>query len=168
LFVKLKKDKVLDQFVRGQIFGHIKTNPGTHYSEIKRIINVANGTLAYHLNTLEREEYIKSETDGNLKRFYPINFKIPQGTEGIKLSDGQIEIVKLVKTKPGLLQAEIAQILGKDRQLINYHVKQMIQFKILQLEKQGRETRCYLHEDYLESITKDEEIKADENESSLD
>ncbi|MCK5024098.1 MAG: hypothetical protein KAR56_00610, partial [Thermoplasmata archaeon] len=87
LYVKLKKGKVLDHFVRGQIFGHIQTNPGSHYNEIKDVLGVANGVLAHHLRTLEREVFIKSKKEGKLKRFYPADMDIEIDKHGIQLSE---------------------------------------------------------------------------------
>ncbi len=118
LYVKLKKGKVLDHFVRGQIFGHIQTNPGAHYNEIKEVLGVANGVLAHHLRTLEREEFIKSKKEGKLKRFYPSDMDIEVDKHGIQLSEAQLEIIDAIRQNPGVSQSDIARSLNKDRRAI--------------------------------------------------
>src|SRR6266702_4746015 len=55
LYTRLKKEEVLDHFVRGQVFGVIKAEPGTNFTEIRDDLGLSNGTLAYHLRTLEVE-----------------------------------------------------------------------------------------------------------------
>lgn len=69
LYTRIKKEEVLDHFVRGQIYGVIKSKPGIHYSEIMRQIGIGNGTLSYHLHMLEKQGFIKSINDGRLKHF---------------------------------------------------------------------------------------------------
>jgi predicted transcriptional regulator len=144
MYVKLKKSKVLDHFVRGQIFGHIKTNPGAHYNEIKEVLGVANGVLAHHLRTLEREEFIKSRKDGLLKRFYPMDMNIDIDKHGIQVSQAQMEIVNIIKQQPGISQSEIARLLNKDRRAIAYHIKEMERMSMIRLERSGRESSCFL------------------------
>ncbi len=146
LYVKLKKGKVLDHFVRGQIFGHIQTNPGSHYNEIKDVLGVANGVLAHHLRTLEREVFIKSKKEGKLKRFYPADMDIEIDKHGIQLSEAQLEIIDEIRQKSGVSQSDIARALNKDRRVIAYHIKQFDRMNIIRLEKSGRETGCYLEE----------------------
>lgn len=148
LYVRLKRGVVLDHFVRGQIFGHIKTNPGTHYNQIKDVLGVANGVLAHHLRTLEREEFIKSRTDGKLKRFYPAEMNIEIDKNGIQLSEPQLEIIDIIRQNPGTTQSDIARNMNKDRRAIGYHIKQLERMNVIRLEKSGRECFCYLVESH--------------------
>jgi len=55
LYTRIQKEDVLDQFVRGEVYGFIKTKPGVHYNQIIRELNVKNGTLSYHLHMLEKQ-----------------------------------------------------------------------------------------------------------------
>jgi len=64
LYSKIKREKVLDHFIRGQIFGYIMANPGEHYNSIKQALDMTNGSLAHHLRTLERERFVKSKRFG--------------------------------------------------------------------------------------------------------
>ena len=145
LYSKIKKDDVLDNFVRGQVYGHIKTNPGTHYSRIKRTLGIKNGSLAYHLRTLERSEFIKSKFDGKFKRFYPCGMAIPDPS-GTVLSEAQKKIVGVISKNPGITQSDVAGILNVKKQNVNYHIMQLVRANILQVIGIGRKTRCYLNE----------------------
>ena len=142
LFVRLKKEKVLSNFTRGEIFGYIKANPGVHYMAILQTLELENGVLAYHLLVLEREGYIKSVRDGLYKRFYPREMKIP--TKVIQLSRLQKDIIDKIKDNPGITQSGIAKGLGESKQVINYNIKVLEKGGIVRLERNGKETMCYL------------------------
>jgi predicted transcriptional regulator len=142
LFVRLKKDRVLDHFTRGQIYGFIKANPGAHYIAVQEHLELQNGVLAYHLKVLEREEYITSERDGIYKRFYPRHMKIPRKER--QLTRVQRDIVSALRTHPGTSQNGLARIVGESKQVVGYHVRVLQKAGILRVERDTQQTRCYL------------------------
>ncbi len=155
LYVKRERDKVLDNFVRGQIYGFIQANPGTHYNFIKRALDLNNGTLAYHLNVLEDDELIISQSDGFYRRFYPKEARIPHinGNDGlnythVQLNKTQDEIINVIQKTPGLTQKEIAKLVGKSTQVINYNINTMSQLGLVKLQREGNKTKCYVHRVY--------------------
>jgi len=144
LYVRVLKEKVLDNFTRGQIFGFIKANPGAHYGEIRNNMSLQNGVLAYHLLVLEREGYVKTSRDGMFKRFYPRSMRIPRKKK--HLSRMQKDIVEAVRKTPGMNQNAIARELGESKQVISYHVKALAKADIIVVQKAGNETMCFLAE----------------------
>ncbi|MEM2899829.1 MAG: choice-of-anchor T family protein [Thermoplasmata archaeon] len=142
LFVRLKKEKVLSNFTRGEIFGYIKANPGVHYMAILHTLDLENGVLAYHLTVLEREGYIKSVRDGLYKRFYPKEMKIPKKV--IQLSRLQKDIIEQIRNEPGISQSKIAKRLGESKQVINCNIKILEKGSIIKVERIGKESMCYL------------------------
>jgi len=141
LYCRLKKDKILDNFTRGEIFGYIKANPGTHYMEVQNHLDISNGVLAHHLNVLEREEFIKSNRDGLYKRFYPKHVKISK--KGKHLSRLQKDIIEEVERHPGIVQKTLAKFLGESKQVISYHIKVLAKAKLIKIEKEGSYKRLY-------------------------
>lgn len=157
--MKRKRNKTLENFVRGQIYGFIQANPGTHYNFIKRALKLNNGALAYHLNVLEHDDLILSKSDGLYRRFYPIDPRIPQmngngnGGDGgsythVQLNRTQDKIITAIQQNPGLTQKEIAKILGKSTQVVNYNVNSMAQLGLVKLQRDGNKTKCYVHRVY--------------------
>jgi predicted transcriptional regulator len=142
LFVRIKKDRVLDHFTRGQIFGFIRANPGTHYIAIQEHMELQNGVLAYHLKVLEREEYIVSEREGIYKRFYPKHMKIPRKER--QLSRVQVDIISALRTHPGTSQNGLARMLGESKQVIGYHIRVLEKAGIVLVEREAQATRCFL------------------------
>jgi len=142
LYTKLKRTSILDHFVRGQVYGYIKANPGEHYNAIKKALALKNGTLVYHLQTLEREEYIKSVSDGRYKRFYPAGMKVPEEPL-VRLNKIQEIILRLIGDRPAISQKEIADQIGLSGATINYHINVMLKANVIKMEKLGRTTHCY-------------------------
>jgi len=152
LYTRLKKDKLLENFTRGRIYGHIETHPGIHYSELLRDLNLGNGNLAYHLKTLERERMIRSVREGQMKLFFPKNGK---GKSAIKrfdplirkteqrLSGTRLSIMNLISATSGLSETEIAQWLGISKQNAHYHIKELELAGNIRVEREGGHARCY-------------------------
>ncbi|WP_455392245.1 NEW3 domain-containing protein [[Eubacterium] cellulosolvens] len=144
LYTKLHKDKILDHFTRGRVYEYIRSNPGVHYSEIKRELELNNGNLTYHLHTMEREALIKSRTKGRFKVFYPMDVKIPADMEP-QISAFRSQLLDIIREHPGITQKELGAMLPtKKQRTISYHIKTMSREGVLELEKVGRETHCYL------------------------
>lgn len=141
LYVRLKKKDVLSHFTRGQIFGYIQANPGTHYNDIIQHLGLHNGVGAYHLQVLEREGFIKSLRDGIYKRFYPMGVKVPE--KRLHLSRIQRDILTEIQKHPGVTQKHISKLLEESKQVVNYHVKVLESAGLIRLERVGRETACF-------------------------
>ncbi len=155
MYTRIQKEDVLDQFVRGQIYGYIKTNPGVHYNQIRRGIDVKNGTLSYHLRVLEKTELIKSRREGvRYRAFYPTGMKFPE-VERFRLTELQINTLDVINENSGIDQKEIASKLDKKPQTINYNIKVLEQANLIKVIKQGRKTSCYLNKniDYKDKPT---------------
>jgi len=146
MYTRIQKEDVLDQFVRGQIYGYIRTNPGVHYNQIRRGIQVKNGTLSYHLSVLEKTELIKSRREGLRYRvFYPTGMKFPQ-KQRFRLTEFQISIIDIIKQNEGITQKEIVDKLEKKPQTINYNIKVLEQADLIDVIKKGRKTVCFYKE----------------------
>jgi len=145
LYAKHKRKKNYEHgFIKGSVRGIIYGNPGENYSSIKRILNLPNGTLTYYLRVLEKERMIKSERDGLYKRFYPIGLEIKKVT--YELSDIQKDIYIIIKENPGIYQKKILTFLDISQQKLNYHIQLMIKSNILEIERVGNKTKCFIKE----------------------
>jgi len=144
LYTKIRKEEVLDQFVRGRIFGFIEHNPGVTYSQIKRRIGVGNGTLTHHLSMLEKQNYIKAERDGLYKRFYPRDYHIDE--DAIELSSLQKDIYVMAKTRPGISQKDLSDELGVSERVVSYHIHLMQEARLIRVERSGRRNALFVEE----------------------
>jgi predicted transcriptional regulator len=155
LYTKLHKDKILDHFARGRLYEYIKLNPGVTFTALKSELELGNGTLTYHLRTLEREELIKSTKEGRNRCFYITGTKV-QGPGGIKddilgaLKGVDKKIYALIADTPGISQMEIFKNLRTETNLaqrtISNHIKMMERRGIITLKRDGKDKRCYIVE----------------------
>ncbi|MCD6383010.1 MAG: winged helix-turn-helix transcriptional regulator, partial [Thermoplasmata archaeon] len=140
LYSKLSKRDVLDHEIRGLIRGYIIANPGDHYSNIKRNLNLNNGTLAYHLRVLEKHGLIKSQIDGMYRRYYPTEVTAAQIKGNITKQE---EIFNKIVEKPGITVKEISKELGLSRQIVNYHVKNLVRARLVTWDRSDKVTRFF-------------------------
>ena len=121
LYVRLKKENVLNHKIREKIYGYIFANQGVDYYLIKKDLNLAGDTLAYNLTILEKEKIIKSRNDGEFKRFYPLDIK-PQNVDLI-ISQIPLQIFKTIEDKPGISAKSLSLKLGIKTRLMKLHLK---------------------------------------------
>ena len=142
LYTKLRKDKILDQRTRGLIEGYITANPGCNYTIIRDNLSLADGTLTYHLQVLEREGYVYSIREGLFRCFYPQGVPPPRRGK-LHLSDTQADLVRIVKRIPGITVGEIATAMNRRPNVISYHLKLLKEGGLVRMEEDGRHVRVY-------------------------
>jgi predicted transcriptional regulator len=138
LYSKLNRSDILCNSARSDIYNMIDTNPGITLGAITRELNLKNGTAIHHLYILEREGFIKSRKTGKFRRFYNVNYK-PTGFNEI-----QDRILDKVRDQPGITQSGLARELNHSRQLINYHMNDLVESRVVKLEKHGNRASCYI------------------------
>jgi predicted transcriptional regulator len=142
LYTKLRKEKILDQRTRGLIQGYVTANPGANYTIIRDNLDLADGTLTYHLQVLEREGYVYSIREGLFRCFYPQGVPPPKRGK-LHLSDTQADIVRIVKRIPGITVGEIASAMKRRPNVISYHLKLLKEGGLVRMEEDGRHVRIY-------------------------
>jgi DNA-binding MarR family transcriptional regulator len=135
-------------FIKGSVKGVIYGNPGENYSSIKKKLNLPNGTLTYYLRTLEKEGIIRSERDGFLKRFYPRKGVIT--SETLELTEIEKDIYTKIQNTPGIYQKEICKQLDISQQNLNYHIQKMVKARIIRIEREGNDSKCFVIRDETE------------------
>ncbi len=142
MYSKLRSDRILDNDIRSQVFDYVKANPGDHFRSIMSSLSLTNGTLAYHLATLEREEMIKSERDGGYKRFYPRGRQFIG--EVIEINGLQKQILDVIADNPGLSQKKIAMVIGTSTPTVSYHIKALKAARLIEVRRVGKMTKCFI------------------------
>jgi len=140
LYSRVRDEKVLDQFTRGQIFGYVRVHPGDSFTDLKRNLQLENGVLAYHLSILEKENLLRSRTKGTRRLYYPI--------EAVPIEDGglhqlQQRMLEVLQAKPGQTVRELSDTLGVSRQLAIYHLRVLTSRGMARLSRDGLKIKCY-------------------------
>ena len=140
MYSKIKKENLLRHAVRRRIYEYIKENPGQHYRAILNDLELPMGVLTYHVNRLEKGEYLRSRQDGMYRRFFVTGRK----TElRFFLSEVQESILATIRENQGISQSKIAERIRVSRKVVNYHVHILDQAGLIFMETRGRESACY-------------------------
>ena len=140
LYSKLVREDILAHETRGRVYRFVKDNPGSHFRSILGELDLKNGTLTYHLSTLEKREFIVSEKDGPYRRFFPHGSRAKDKTfiHGLKK-----EIYEFILLNPGMNQKDIGRMLKRTAPTINYHVNNLFNEGLVEIKRKGRETHCF-------------------------
>lgn len=143
-YTKLRQEAVLDHFTRAQIQGFVMARPGVNYTTIKRRFSLNNGALAYHLQVLQREEYIVSRRRGKFTCYYPPNH--PATKAAFHLSKLQQVLLETVEERPGMTQKQLAATIGIGTSTVNTNLHRLADLGLVHTVRAGMTTRCYLGE----------------------
>ncbi|HYS71584.1 MAG TPA: winged helix-turn-helix transcriptional regulator, partial [Thermoplasmata archaeon] len=144
LYSRLKHDKVLDHETRGMIRGYIVANPGDHYNAIKEALELPNGTLAYHIQVLQKEMIVKSVKDGKFRRFYPYEMRLPETGQPTKI---QRVILDLIRVNPGITLRDTAGFLGLGSSTVSYHLERLEELERIESRREGISKHLYVKGD---------------------
>jgi predicted transcriptional regulator len=91
---------------------------------------------------LERENFIKSTRDGNLKRFYVATAKV---TTSKYLSSEELrkEMSRIITARPGISQRELIEEVGYSRDSVGYHLREMVSDGTIRDARKGKYTTYY-------------------------
>jgi len=129
LYSKLKKNEVLYQSNRQNIYTYLMRNPGSHYSTIKKELNLGTSTLVHHLKILEREDYIRSRKEFRWKIFYPINSGGYNNNITIKhpLTSAQGQIINHIKGNGPSTMRNIERSLSIKQPTVSYNIRKLVE-----------------------------------------
>jgi predicted transcriptional regulator len=142
-FTRFAKDEVLEHDRRGELYQYIKNNPGSSFSDLRRVTEMANGTLVHHLRILEHQEYVKPVRDGFRTRFY---VRGPKITPQPYLTRTQQDLLDFISSNPGITQKELAALVGLPRESVSYHAKRLASQGQLEVRTQGKWRRYFVPE----------------------
>lgn len=143
MYTRLKPEQVVNHFVRGQILGYVKANPGETYTHIRKALNISNGQFVYHSRILESQDFIKSVKDGANRRFYPASMRIPREVKDVELNQVQRIIYTIILEYPGISQSRIARMMELAPSTVNYHVNIMTKVGVVERKRSGRLSLCF-------------------------
>ena len=168
LFTRLtRKDienDIREQTIRGMIYQHIKENPGVHYSSIQKTVGVANGTLCYHLDVLQKLRYVRC-ADMKGKKVYwssdlvfPDKKRYPRDSYPL-LNENQRRIVSALLSGADLSVKELLELTNLPRSTLNNTLQNMKLFGMIR-KVGGLPSRYSLNRNYEEHY-REYEMKLD-------
>jgi predicted transcriptional regulator len=116
--------------------------PGIRYRDLLRITKFNNGTLSYHLLTLEKKLMIKilRSEGGHITRYYPYPFPVEEAdTLGYLKIKTTRQILLLLSTRGKTSFSEIVAHINKAPSTTSWNLKRLIEAKII-TKKKNRES----------------------------
>jgi predicted transcriptional regulator len=134
----MSSDKmVTDHETRQTIYNHILEYPGVQLSVLKKVYNLNESTLRYHLKYLERAKRVLSNLEEGKLHYYPHQHKIGMPFNPIvnmrkhKLNESQKRIVHVISRNPGISQKDLIKVTNFKRFIITYNVSKLIDMGIV-------------------------------------
>ena len=129
LWARLRRRDILDQEKRWLLRGYLAANPGANFAAIRADLEMAVGTLGYHLYVLECEGIVKSWRDGRFRRYALSGHRVAELQP--RLTDIELLLLQTIRTSPGIAQRELARQVGVSQPTINYHLRKMVALRVV-------------------------------------
>jgi predicted transcriptional regulator len=131
LYMRVRRDKVLENFLRGRIYEYVRQHPGAHFRMIISGVKLSIGAVRYHLEVLERTGMIKSERKLNMKRFYTTEVDEDEGKRSQPLQRLVLSVLRkqsdlsIFRRHSGLSVDAIADTLNESHQVVMCHLREL-------------------------------------------
>jgi len=150
-----KNKGALDHYLRDTICNHILEYPGVSFSKLKKVYNVNDSTLRYHLQYLEREQRISQNMENGKLHYYPFNgiaSTVPisnRHKHQNSLTVHQETILRTIDKYPRITQKELGERTKLKRFILTYNISKLIDMGFIRKLNHQRNV-CY------ESITQEQ------------
>lgn len=125
------------------ILSYISNNPGIHFNKMQRTLNVAAGTLQYHLNRMERAEKIIVVRKKYYTRYFPVTMKHPidQNIMVILRQNLPRKLILILLESSERTGHELTELLNITKSTLSYYIRQLERLDVIKINVIGREKR---------------------------
>ena len=125
---------------RDKIFSTIIQNPGLHFREIQRRVDIATGALQYHVDYLKKKHLIYEKKEGKFSRFYAHQEeKIDEKLMNLLRQDQVRQIVLFLLTKRRATIKTIVKEMNVSASTTKFHLKKLLGAEVvIEKEQQGK------------------------------
>lgn len=127
---------------RKQIFEYVQSNPGSHFSEVKRELEMETGLLQYHLRKLEEYNVLESKDHQGKRRLF-VTRELDEEEQSI-LSTLRYEttrkiLLHLLEHGP-VRNGDIAKVVGIAPSTVTWHLSTLLDEGVVETIQDGRTT----------------------------
>jgi predicted transcriptional regulator len=130
-----------DLETRRKIYEQIKKSPGIHFRELERRLQLAVGSLQYHLQYLQKKNLIKASSDEDYVRYFVKDRSLNE-TERKIISflrrSGCRHILLQLLENPNLNNKELSLAVGLSPSTISWNLNKLAEAGIIERKKIGR------------------------------
>jgi predicted transcriptional regulator len=131
-----------------RILQFIQKNPGCHLRKIKEMIGISQGTVQYHTDRLEKMGKIASNRSGLHKHYFPVGVFQNNEKEILQILSQETarRILMFIVERQAPTQIDIVNSIGISASSVNWHIKRLIEFKLVREIKEGKYKRYHLED----------------------
>lgn len=125
---------------RRDIYEALQASPGAHFSELQRDLDLATGTLQYHLRVLEDRDLIEIKKDGRYTRYFP-SFEVDRRDKdalGLLRQETPRRIVLDLLEHETSQLTEISDRLDLAPSTISFHMDKLMEADVARRPERGR------------------------------
>ncbi len=136
------------------IINIINIMPGIRYKELQRITKMPNGTLSYHLETLQKGGLIRIRRDGGSTRIFPLSLdEYTAEIISIIKDNTRLKIIKYLLKHRSATYQELHSIAGKSFSTLSWHLDKLINNNIIKVSNYiGLNEYSLLEPEFIEEI----------------
>jgi len=137
-----EKEKSLELRTRRIIYKHILKNPGLHEREIARQLEVALGTLDYHLYYLKKKELVITKTDGHYTQYYVAGKIGKKDKKFLAVLRQKVprKIVIFLLLNNFSYHRDICNHIGLAPSTTSFHLNKLVDLDLVEKKAEGRES----------------------------
>jgi len=123
-----------------RVLHFIQKNPGCHMRQIKRDLDMAMGTIQYHLNSLEKMGRIVSERAESNRFYFPIGTfgDLERNILKILNRDSAREILLSIIEQKNPTQTDIVNSIKISPGTTSWHISRLLEYDIILEQKEGK------------------------------
>ncbi len=132
-----------------QILRFIEENPSCHLRKIKKELDLAMGTVQYHLDRLEKAGRITSQKQGFHKHYFLVGAFQENEKQLLEVLSNETarEILMFIIEQKYPSQSEISKHIGISSASVSWQIKRLQDYRVIEEIKEGRFKRYKLHGD---------------------
>jgi predicted transcriptional regulator len=131
-----------------KLLSFIQDNPGCHLRKIKREVGISMGTVQYQLDKLEKIGKVTSTRRGFYKYYFPVGLFKDNEKDILEVLTHETarKILMFILEQKNPTQTDIVNNVKISARSISWHVRRLIDIKIIKETKDGRYKRYQLLE----------------------
>lgn len=127
-----------DHRSRRMILNYLREHPGSTRSELSRVLMIAESTLRYHLQRMEKAGNVRTIKDNGHSKYFCSYVEIDDDVlDRSGLTQSQRRLVRLVHSRPGITRAEVLRTAPKGNSSILSDLKHLSRMRIIRRTGQG-------------------------------
>jgi predicted transcriptional regulator len=132
-----------------QIFRFIQENPSCHLRKIKKELDLAMGTVQYHLDKLEKGGRITSQRQGLHKYYFVVGAFEENEKQLLEVLSNETarEILMFIIEQKYPSQSEISKHMRISSPSVSWQIKRLQDYRVIDEIKEGKFKRYKLHGD---------------------